>query len=560
MCMRRYLVISMVLAAGSPLALGQVIHEAGPYDKPGSPNRARVSPAAGGLDNLTAQVNVNSQGLNIVGDAANEPSMAVDPTAPNRLAIGWRQFDTIGSNFRQAGRAYSRDGGRTWINPGPLDPGIFRSDPVLRADKIGRFYYLSLTNTGPGGFSCQLFTSLDGGATFGPAVEALGGDKSWCTVDVTNSSGAGFLYQAWSLGGVASQAFTRSTNLGVSWLQPTVSPVPVWGTLDTNAQGDLFIAGIPSAGSTTTSFRVARSTDAKFAVSTPTFTTFNFPMGGNIVIGAAPNPGGLLGQASIAVDRSGGPRHGWIYVLCSVDPAGGDPMDVMFQRSTDGGQTWLATPIRVNTDPQGPNNWNWFGTMSVGPNGRIDAVWNDTRESLNATLCRTYYASSNDGGATWQGHTPITPQWNSIVGHPNQNKIGDYYDMWSDRVGAFLAMSMTPAGEQDVFCIRIGGYDCNGNGIDDTTDIATGTPDCNANGIPDSCETAAGVPVNCAPCYPNCDASTTAPVLTPNDFGCFLNAYASGFSYANCDGSTVQPVLTANDFQCFLNSYAAGCS
>src|SRR5204863_1848656 len=51
-----------------------------------------------------------------------------------------------------------------------------------------------------------------------------------------------------------------------------------------------------------------------------------------------------------------------------------------------------------------------------------------------------------------------------------------------------------------------------------------------------------------AVCYANCDGSTTAPVLTANDFQCFLNAFASGQSYANCDGSTINPVLTANDF------------
>jgi hypothetical protein len=38
------------------------------------------------------QVNVNSFGENIVGDAANEPSITVDPTNPNRMAVGWRQF------------------------------------------------------------------------------------------------------------------------------------------------------------------------------------------------------------------------------------------------------------------------------------------------------------------------------------------------------------------------------------------------------------------------------------------------------------------------------------
>jgi hypothetical protein len=62
------------------------------------------------------------------------------------------------------------------------------------------------------------------------------------------------------------------------------------------------------------------------------------------------------------------------------------------------------------------------------------------------------------------------------------------------------------------------------------------------------------------PCYANCDGSTVAPVLTANDFQCFLNKFAGGESYANCDGSTASPTLTANDFQCFLNRYAAGCS
>ncbi|MBX3376256.1 MAG: hypothetical protein KF678_04550 [Phycisphaeraceae bacterium] len=61
-------------------------------------------------------------------------------------------------------------------------------------------------------------------------------------------------------------------------------------------------------------------------------------------------------------------------------------------------------------------------------------------------------------------------------------------------------------------------------------------------------------------CYPNCDQSTGSPLLTANDFQCFLNKFAAGDTYANCDGSTGNPLLTANDFQCFLNKFAAGCS
>jgi hypothetical protein len=209
--------------------------------------------------------------------------------------------------------------------------------------------------------------------------------------------------------------------------------------------GDLYIGGLDFAGSSTTTFFCAKSTNAKNGAVTPTFTTFNVPMAGSLgfSVTGSPNPGGLLGQANLCVDRSGGPRNGWVYMLCSVDPAGTDPCDVYFNRSVDGGQTWLASPIRVNNDAAGANRWQWFGTMSVAPNGRIDVVWNDTRESLNANLSRLYYAFSDDGGATWQGNIALGPQFNSSVGYPQQNKIGDYYDMTSDRVGAFLAYAAT---------------------------------------------------------------------------------------------------------------------
>ncbi len=62
-----------------------------------------------------------------------------------------------------------------------------------------------------------------------------------------------------------------------------------------------------------------------------------------------------------------------------------------------------------------------------------------------------------------------------------------------------------------------------------------------------------------APCYANCDSSTTPPVLNVNDFICFLNRFASADPYANCDHSTTAPTLNVNDFNCFLNSFVSGC-
>jgi hypothetical protein len=77
------------------------------------------------------QVNLDANGNNIIGDAANEPSICIDPTNGNKMSIGWRQFDHVASNFRQAGFAYTANGGTTWTAPGVLQHNVFRSDPVF---------------------------------------------------------------------------------------------------------------------------------------------------------------------------------------------------------------------------------------------------------------------------------------------------------------------------------------------------------------------------------------------------------------------------------------------
>ena len=113
-------------------------------------------------------MNVDASGNNIMGDAANECAISVDPTNPSRMAIGWRQFDDVTSNFRQAGYGYTTDGGLTWTFPGVLQPGFFRSDPVTGSDETGTFFYLSLRSSWPQQtFYCDdMWRSTDGGAAW----------------------------------------------------------------------------------------------------------------------------------------------------------------------------------------------------------------------------------------------------------------------------------------------------------------------------------------------------------------------------------------------------------
>jgi hypothetical protein len=398
------------------------------------------------------QVNVDANGNNIIGDAANEPSICVDPTNGNKMSIGWRQFDSVASNFRQAGVAHTINRGSTWSPRTVLQPNVFRSDPVLNSDKLGRFFYLSLLQN----LFTDLWRSLNGGQSWANVAPADGGDKQWFTIDSTNSTGRGFQYQSWSTDGnnYGGRQFTRSTNGGLSWMNPINIPnSPSWGTLDVDSSGNLFIGG---TNLSTGQIWCVRSTNAKNGTVVPTFDQSTaVHLGGHIAFGEPINPDGLVGQVFLAVDRSGTITNNNVYMLASVQPAGfSTGSDVMFVRSTNGGQTFSATR-RINDDPVNHAKWHWFGTLSVAPNGRIDAAWLDTRNAANNTDSQLFYSYSFDGGNTWSRNLAVSNSFNPHLGYPNQNKLGDYITIVSDNAGANVAYAATFNGEEDIYYVRL---------------------------------------------------------------------------------------------------------
>jgi len=515
-------------------------------DAPAAPRPRLVAPPSNPVSPAgfaSIQVNIDADGNDILNDAANEPSIAIDPTAPNRMVVGWRQFDDVQSNFRQAGYSWTNDGGRSWHFDGVLEPGTFGSDPSLESDSQGNFYYMTLH----GGFDCYLFKSKDGGRTWGGGVYAVGGDKEWITIDKTGGIGDGNIYQAWT-----NETGNRSTDGGASFGDIVNYRAGHWGTLAVGPDGELYAAS---------DFEASRSDNARDPnIADFTFSVASFNLGGGFVYGGAPNPGGILGPAWIDVDRSEGPTRGYVYIAASVDDNTGRS-DVRFVRSTDGGKNWSQF-IDPTGEPDNATAWQWFGTMSVAPNGRIDLVWNDTVTDQD-TLSELRYSYSLDQGHTWAPPQTMGPQWNSHIGWPNQQKIGDYYDMQSDLVGANLAYAATYTGGQDVYYLRIGEYDCNGNGVGDTEDIAGGiAADCNSNGIPDSCEIAAGaeadaehdgIPDSCQICYADFNRDGLLDLF---DFLAFVNLFNTADPKADCDNNGGHDLF---DFLCFVNAFNAGC-
>ena len=248
---------------------------------------------------------------------------------------------------------------------------------------------------------------------------------------------------------------------------------PAFGTLDVDSNGNLFIGGVELEGG---QVWCVRSTNAKNGAVVPNFDQSTaVDLGGKIVAGQLINPQGLAGQIFLAVDRSGTSTNNNIYMLASVQPAGfTSGTDVMFVRSTNGGQTFSA-PRRINDDPVNHVKWHWFGALSVAPDGRIDAVWLDTRNAANNINSQLFYSYSLDGGNTWSLNVAISNSFNPYLGYPNQDKLGDYITIVSDNAGANVAYAATFNGEEDIYYVRISRNAWN---------LIT-TADFNGNGKPD---------------------------------------------------------------------------
>ena len=133
------LLLALSTASGQTLAPIRKLPFNEPLEKynnpPAPPRKIETSPRKISQFGVftSYQANVDASGNNILGDAANEPAIAVDPTDGNKMAIAWRQFDSINSDFRQGGWGYTTDAGVHWTFPGVLENKVFRSDPVTHS-------------------------------------------------------------------------------------------------------------------------------------------------------------------------------------------------------------------------------------------------------------------------------------------------------------------------------------------------------------------------------------------------------------------------------------------
>ncbi len=350
----------------------------------------------------------------------SEVPIVRNPHNPNILFGSSNSARTSGGSFINSGCYVSTDGGLTWRGSDSIKAPNFndqRGDPGPAIDKDNRFIFTHLTSTTNFGSVTGMGAnySTDNGLTWSATYQVVSdgnADKNLAGTDDSPSSPFyGNSYFGWTSFGTspANGRASRTTNGGVTWSTPVVINATPSGH---NAQGHdvavgpngyvyvVWTAGVSASPFTEDFVGVARSTDGGV---TYTATENAYDVNGSR--SSSFNGWGIRtnGFPRIAIDKTGGPRRGWIYIVTSefnLPPAGSDA-DVILHRSTDNGTTW-SPGIRVNQDALNNGKVQWFPAICVDDAGGVNIVYYDNRNfPSSGDSCSVFISRSIDGGSTF---------------------------------------------------------------------------------------------------------------------------------------------------------------
>lgn len=446
------------------------------------------------------------------GDVQNEIRIAVDPSNSNNLVTAYN--DRSGVSPNPLGVSFSTNGGATWTDrqlsvpadpfgpPGSMLDDIF--DPFLSHDGMGNIYagYVARPSTGGGGSAPPsgvfIELSTDGGNTWsGPTTIAsdpggAGPTSRFNDRPSMDTDANGNVVVTW----IKDTGF--GTNTSDIYYAESMLPGPPMPPM--NPTGLMFSApvtvndtpnGLPDPMTMVTDKSLAPDIaltaggQVYIAWSDYDPTTINEPMG-SIKFNSTTfgNPGGFSindvtvaninplpdhittasgatdaraqSYPSIAVDPTDGTGQ-TVYLTYASEGATGDEGDIYFTRTTTGGGSSAAwsTPFTINddgtlTDQMHPN-------ISVKPDGTIDIVWYDKRNSVadadptnDDAIWDVYITRSTDGGQTFSPNLRVSDVSFATPDNANLTEkwMGEYLGIDTDSTDAFIAFT---SGSTDSF-------------------------------------------------------------------------------------------------------------
>lgn len=362
---------------------------------------------------VVADVSPNFRPHPTTNTTQSEMSVDVHPTDENFVFASANASNWPVSTIYGTGVYWSFDGSGSWTGFDNPPFGVNGGDPASVIGPNGYMYEAYLTG---GSYAIGMAVSTNNGTTWTNRVvnPTAGDDKEHMMVDKTPGSPfENNLYVVWTNFAGSSEVVLRaSSDFGATWaplvnLSGSITPLGAafaqGANVQTGPNGEVYATYCVYDANWTDgedAIGFSKSTDGGTTWTTlRAYENVNFGIRGNLS-----SKGGMRVNSfpSMAVDRSGGPNDGTIYICWpqrNVAPAGSDP-DVVMIKSTDGGTTWSA-PFRVNDDPLNNGKDQIFPWCTVDQStGQLLVVFYDSRNVSN-NMAEVYMASSFDGGNTF---------------------------------------------------------------------------------------------------------------------------------------------------------------
>jgi len=398
----------------------------------------------------------------------NEPSVAVNPTNTQKLAVGYNDYSSGGAC--RLSWSWSDNQGSTWTRGGIFSvSGYSRGgNPIVAFDSAGNCYYAGMVynpyTTSSGTFSQDgsifLAKSNDGGHTFSvfqKTVRAGSGvnpslDRPWMYINPANN----YIFLAWTRRDNAWAAYpnqdmtiwlTRSTDGGVTFSNPIQIGSDLPPASDPYADRCHGVQIATGAGNTVyvswhTSETGTRGTSdwkpPKIWISQSTDGGVTF--GASNLVATKQNS-----KPALFISMATDPASGRIYIAYCERPTSSGDLDIYVATATAVAGPW--TIKRVNDDTVGNGVDQWYPVLDVAPNGRVDAIWYDYR--AGSSNRHVYYSASSDRGTTWEANTRVTDTYG-----PAATYAGDYVGCiasQNDRAIAVWGDTRISADNQEVY-------------------------------------------------------------------------------------------------------------
>ena len=348
----------------------------------------------------------------------------------SRICVIWDGRD--GTEPEMAWASASADAGVSWSIPCEITDSANASPYKVRvcADSSGVFHAVWEDYRGPEPYAAYYSRSVDGGATWLQPNVRISIDGARCTNPDIACDEKGNLvvcvYRNWADSG--RMYSSRSTNGGLNW---------DIGTAVGDDTGPQYYAEVAYLGGSSfiAAWKDERPTGGQGAFTI--FCSITTDGGASWMQPNIPVPTGYpIQSCSIRMYRDSTDLHmTWVSEFTT------DAIHayIHYQRSTDGGLTWLPEPVRVDA---GDEDWRRYGGVWSPPGGPIFASWCEHTglEWPSWATC----SMSLDGGMTWSDSpavaNPGTGEANTCALSGN-DQDGSVYMCWNNQItgGVFFA-------------------------------------------------------------------------------------------------------------------------